>query len=77
VEQRDRYVAQLRERIGLLRERPHLAPEVGRRRPGLRRLSVGSHIVFYRFDDERIFVVRILDQRMDLDAHLDQSADDL
>lgn len=29
-----------------------------------------EHIVFYRFDDERLLIVRILHRRMDAEAHL-------
>lgn len=37
---------------------------------GYLRLSVGTHVVFYRIGDGRLFVVRILHQRMDFDRHL-------
>lgn len=31
---------------------------------------VGSHVVFYRIGDGRLFVVRILHRRMDFERHL-------
>jgi toxin ParE1/3/4 len=39
-------------------------------RPGYRKYSVGSHVVFFRVLKERIEVVRILHQRMDFEQHL-------
>lgn len=69
-EQRDRYVDELRQRLQRLRDRPVLGPAVGAVRPGLRRFHSGAHIVFYRFDEAQVFVVRILHQRMDIDLHL-------
>ncbi|PTQ83155.1 toxin ParE1/3/4 [Nitrosospira multiformis] len=40
--------------------------------PGLRRLSAGSHVIFYRVDDTSISVIRILHGRMDYFRHLDE-----
>jgi toxin ParE1/3/4 len=49
-------------------------PEVGRAcddvRPGYRRYSVGSHVLFYRVSAAATVVVRILHQRMDVERHL-------
>jgi toxin ParE1/3/4 len=40
-------------------------------RPGYRKLSVGSHLLFFRMTDETTFdIVRILHQRMDPLRHL-------
>jgi toxin ParE1/3/4 len=75
-EQRVRYVAQLRARLSLLRDHPELGPEHGADRPGLRKLIVGAHLAFYRHDDQRILVMRVLDQRMDIETHLGQLRDD-
>jgi toxin ParE1/3/4 len=38
--------------------------------PGYFRLTVGSHVVFYREAESTIHVVRTLHQRMDFDSHL-------
>jgi toxin ParE1/3/4 len=49
-------------------------PKVGQAcddvRPGYRRYSVGSHVLFYRVDATAVVVVRILHQRMDIERHL-------
>ncbi|WP_312163551.1 type II toxin-antitoxin system RelE/ParE family toxin [Phenylobacterium sp.] len=39
-------------------------------RAGYFKVSVGSHIVFYRLVDEMLDVVRVLHQRMDIGRHL-------
>jgi toxin ParE1/3/4 len=75
VQQRVRYVGEIRSRLDQLRERPQLGPELGGGHPHLRKLSVGSHVVLYRFDETLVFVIRILDQRMDIQAHLDERGD--
>jgi toxin ParE1/3/4 len=44
--QREKYLGELNRRIQQLAERPELGPIHDTERPGLRRLRVGSHIVF-------------------------------
>jgi toxin ParE1/3/4 len=39
-------------------------------RPGYRKLSVGSHVLFYRCIENGVDIVRILHQRMDFNRHL-------
>jgi toxin ParE1/3/4 len=47
-------------------------PFIGRDRshllPGLRSVVAARHVVFYRVDQDRITVVRVLDGRRDIDA---------
>jgi plasmid stabilization system protein ParE len=69
------------EAIGAIRSRFELllrAPEAGppRRDVGAeyRSLLVGRHLIFYRLEEDAIFIVRILPQRMDAKAHF-QSGD--
>ena len=48
-------------------------PNIGRCddiRLGYFRIPAGSHVLFYRRDKEKIVVVRILHQRMDVQRHL-------
>ena len=49
-------------------------PEQGRDRAevqsGIRSHVIGEHVVFYRFDDKCVDVVRILHQRMDVESQL-------
>ena len=39
---------------------------------GYFRLAVGSHVIFYRENGERIEIVRVLHQRQDVERHLGQ-----
>ena len=73
-EQQAKYIGELNRRIGSLAERPQSGQAYGPGRPGLRRLHVGSHVVFYRFDDVAVLVVRVLHQRMDLERRLGPNA---
>jgi len=38
--------------------------------PGMMKLAVGSHIVFYRDRGDRLDVIRVLHQAMDVPTHL-------
>ena len=46
-------------------------PFIGRERsslaPGLRSILVGTHLIFYVVERDRIVVVRVIDGRMDID----------
>ena len=53
---------------GLL-ARPRRGRPVDWLAPGLRRVRVGSHAVFYRPDERGILIVRILHARMDAPRH--------
>lgn len=49
-------------------------PFLGRERsaisPGLRSALAGMHLIFYRIENDRLIVVRVLDGRMDIDEEL-------
>lgn len=47
---------------------PQLGPVFPRIAPDARKLSVDRYLVLYRIDVERIFIVRVVDQRMLLEA---------
>ena len=63
-EQAVKYVRELRAVCQLLADRPALGRFVHKDRPKLRRMEVGSHVVFFREDGEGIFVQRILHKAM-------------
>lgn len=50
------------ERIGA---NPDRFPVVDRTVPGIRRLRVGRHVLFFRDEPEAIVVIRVLHERMD------------
>lgn len=65
-----RYVAQVRGAIDLLRVNPGLARTADDVRPGLRKFTVGSHVLYVRVGDGFLRLVRVLHGRMDASRHL-------
>ena len=49
-------------------------PKIGRPHAGTtyvyRRISAGSHVIFFRVNDDTLLIVRVLHERMDFDRHL-------
>jgi toxin ParE1/3/4 len=68
--QADLYLKQLDDGIQSLREFPDLGEACDHIRTGYRKLQVNRHLVFYRRSDQRIEVVRVLHQAMDVGRHL-------
>lgn len=60
----DAYLGELERCCGRLGENPLLGRACDEIRPGLRRMEVGEHVVFYRPRRMGIVVVRILHGRM-------------
>lgn len=60
VAQSDRYRDQLKQRFAVLAEQPELYPAVDHIRAGYRRSVCGAHSIYYRFDAQRVEIVRIL-----------------
>ena len=71
-EQARRYAARMRQRIKSLREFPLRYPEVDRR-PGLREMRCGQHVVFYQVSEDAIEIVQIVHVAADFDAWLQSS----
>lgn len=69
--QRDKYLKQLDDTFRLLARQPETGRDAEDIKPGYKKFSQGSHIVFYRpGTDARIVVIRILHNSMDVDRHL-------
>ena len=64
------YVSELRQAIEGLSTSGMRHPLAQYAHPGLRRMICGSHLIFYLIDDTAVDVVRILHERMDIDAQL-------
>lgn len=47
---------------------PELHPALGISTPGFRKARSGAHLLIYRNDGARIEIVRVLHERMDVDA---------
>ena len=70
IEQADRYIDQLEEKLAWLAENPKLVPACDHIRTGYRSGEVGSHIIYFQITDYGIAVIRILHVRMDEERHL-------
>ncbi|MDP4558760.1 type II toxin-antitoxin system RelE/ParE family toxin [Halomonas meridiana] len=69
--QRDKYLRQLDDAFKLLAHQPDIGRDADDKKPGYKKFSQGSHIIFYRAGTEsRIVVIRILHNSMDVEQHL-------
>lgn len=66
----ERYIKELQQAIETVAHDPGRARSCDDIRPGYRRFSAGSHVIFFRVSGDHIEVVRVLHQRMDFDRHL-------
>ena len=69
-EQAARYVRLIAEACGDLASRKITGRPADDIREGYRKLSVGSHVLFYREDGRTVIIVRVLHNRMDVTRHL-------
>jgi toxin ParE1/3/4 len=71
-EQADRYYDLLLDEIEYVAERPKAGKDQGHIRDGYLRTRVKSHYIFYKINsrDNLIEIIRILHQRMDIEARL-------
>ncbi len=58
------------QRLHRISSRPAVGVNCGHVLAGLRRMSTGSHIIFYVEHEDFVLVVRVLHQRTDYRAHL-------
>lgn len=70
-DQAEAYLRELRHAVDRAAANPWIGRACDEIRPGYRKLSAGSHTLFYRVTAEGVIdVVRVLHQRMDVDRHL-------
>lgn len=67
--QTEKYYESLKRCLELLSENPGMGTTAERVRPGYRRFSHESRVVFYRVSESGILVIRVLHPRMDVDRH--------
>jgi len=67
---RDRYLAAIRERFELLQRRPEVVAIRRDLGSDYRVLSVGRHLIIYRYNGIEVTIVRVLHQRVDIRLHL-------
>ena len=70
-EQRNTYLARLDASFHLLAREPQRGRACDDIRPGYRKYHVGRHLIFYREIPDGVEIIRILHDRMDIEAHLD------
>ncbi|MBD2857724.1 type II toxin-antitoxin system RelE/ParE family toxin [Spongiibacter sp. KMU-158] len=71
IRQRDKYLKQLDDAFRLLARQPDIGRDAEDIKPGYKKFSQGSHIIFYRAGTEsKIVVIRILHNSMDVEQHL-------
>lgn len=69
--QRDKYLKQFDDAFKLLARQSDIGRDADDIKPGYKKFSQGSLVIFYRAGTEsRIVVVRILHNSMDVDRHL-------
>lgn len=64
IEQAIFYLDLIEQRCGQLAVHPRLGRSCDEIRPGLRRMEVGKHVVFYRQQIDGILISRIMHERM-------------
>jgi len=74
IEQADRYYNLIIDEIDHIAKYPFSGKDYSEIRKGYFRTSIKSHLIFYKVNKKRneIEVIRILHQRMDIEAHLNE-----
>lgn len=70
-EQRNTYLAKIDASFHLLAVEPQLGKSCDDLRPGYRKYPVGKHLIFYRQSKDGLEIIRILHERMDIEARFD------
>jgi toxin ParE1/3/4 len=70
IAQAQAYLRQLRDAFECLCQRSELGRSINEVRPGLLRYTLGSHIIIFERDGDKVTIIRILHKRMDIPARL-------
>jgi toxin ParE1/3/4 len=73
-EKKTRYLAGIRASLERLRRATGIGRIRDEIRSGYRSIASGRHVIFYRETEDRIEIMRVLHQRMDLHRHLNDPA---
>ena len=71
--QADRYLDDIDRALQGLLDNPQMGVNCSDLLRGARKLITGRHLVFYEVDPDRLFVIRVLHQSMDVPRHLRSS----
>jgi toxin ParE1/3/4 len=70
IEQADRYYGLIIDEINFLCRNPESGKSIENVRKGYKVSKMKSHVIFYRVKEERIEIIRILHECMDVDTRL-------
>lgn len=73
-EQRNLYLGKIDACFHLLAQEQQRGKSCDDVRSGYRKYHVGRHLIFYRQSTEGVEIVRVLHDRMDIEAHLDDDS---
>ena len=71
LKQAEKYQDELFERMVYLKRNPNLGSEYLLNGQRYRQMKVNRHLIFYRTDQKNCIVVRVLNERMELERNLD------
>ncbi len=71
------YLRTLHDTADKLRSLPGAGSDCSHIMTGLRRRRAGRHLIFYLSSNDEVWIVRILHERMEAEAHLTSPIDDL
>jgi len=64
--QADKYYDELMAGMEIIRENPYIGIACSYIRPGYRQYQINLHIVFYRLNTDKIHIIRVLHESMDV-----------
>lgn len=70
--QSEHYLSRIKDQLRLLTRQPRMGIERPELLPGARSLAVARHVLFYRLNENRIEIIRVLHGRQDPHRHLQQ-----
>ena len=71
LEQADRYYNLIIDEVEFIASNPHLGGSIDYIKEGYKSTKVKSHVIYYKqIEDDRILIVRILHQRMDIETRM-------
>jgi len=66
----EHYILELNEAFTNLADGPHIGNDYGYVKPDLKGVAVVSHIVFFKYTDTQLIVIRVFHKSMDYKGHL-------
>jgi toxin ParE1/3/4 len=66
----DRYIRAIHRSFEIIAKDSRRGRSAENLRVGYRKFSVGTHVIFFRVEDEGLNIIRILHQSMDFESHL-------